>query len=270
MLFIRTRSHTRLSQKRRVKIVLGFVAVAAIAALALAAINFYKVKRMGTGTPLMQEIAGAIREGADAFIHHEYSVIGKIAVLIAVLLGVVVSWYTGVAFIIGAVMSASAGLIGMRIATLANVRVSNKARETNSLGETLKVAYAGGSVMGLAVGGFALMGLVLVYFFFGMLLKQLDPANISIRNWMGITFIPFTMTVSGYALGCSVIAMFDRVGGGIFTKAADMGADLVGKTEAHIPEDDPRNPATIADNVGDNVGDVAAWAPTCWKATSGR
>jgi K(+)-stimulated pyrophosphate-energized sodium pump len=238
--------------------VLGFVAIAAIAALALAAINFYKVKRMGTGTPLMEEIAGAIREGADAFIHHEYSVIGKIAVLIAILLGVVVAWYTGVAFIIGAVMSGSAGLIGMRIATLANVRVSNKARETNSLGETLKVAYAGGSVMGLSVGGFALMGLVLIYVLFGILLKQLDPANLSIQeNWMGITFIPFTMTVSGYALGCSVIAMFDRVGGGIFTKAADMGADLVGKTEAHIPEDDPRNPATIADNVGDNVGDVA-------------
>lgn len=182
---------------------LGFVAIAAIAALALAAINFNKVKRMGTGTPLMEEIAGAIREGADAFIHHEYGVIAKIAVLIAILLGVVVAWYTG-------------------------------------------VAYAGGSVMGLSVGGFALLGLVLVYAVFGVLFKQLDPANLSIQeNWIGITFIPFTMTVSGYALGCSVISMFDRVGGGIFTKAADMGADLVGKTEAHIPEDDPRNPAGI-------------------------
>jgi len=237
---------------------LGFIALAAIAALGLAAINFYKVKRMSTGTALMVEISDAIREGSDAFIRHEYGVIAKIAVLIAVLLVVVVSWQTGVAFVMGALMSASAGWIGMKIATIANVRVSNKARETGSLGETLKVAYCGGSVMGLSVGGFALLGLVVVYLVFGLLLGQLDQANLIIQeNWIGITFIPFTMTVSGYALGCSIIAMFDRVGGGIFTKAADMGADLVGKTEAHIPEDDPRNPATIADNVGDNVGDVA-------------
>jgi K(+)-stimulated pyrophosphate-energized sodium pump len=155
-------------------------------------------------------------------------------------------------------MSASAGWFGMKIATLANVRVSNMARKTNSLGKTLKVAFQGGSVMGLSVGGFALLGLVLVYYIFGKLLGQVDVANLTIvKNWLGINFIPFTMTVSGYALGCSIIAMFDRVGGGIYTKAADMGADLVGKTEAKIPEDDPRNPATIADNVGDNVGDVA-------------
>jgi len=239
-------------------VLLGFVALAAIAALGLAAVNFFAVKKMGTGTPLMEEIAGAIKEGADAFIKHEYGVIAKIAAVIAVLLGVVVTWQTGVAFILGALMSGSAGWIGMKIATIANVRVSNKARETGSLGETLKVAYRGGSVMGLSVGGFALLGLVIVYFVFGLLLGELDQAKLAItENWMGITFIPFTMTVSGYALGCSIIAMFDRVGGGIFTKAADMGADLVGKTEAHIPEDDPRNPATIADNVGDNVGDVA-------------
>ena len=237
---------------------LGFIALAAIAALGLAAVNFYKVKRMSTGTALMGEISDAIREGSDAFIRHEYGVIAKIAVLISILLMVVVSWQTGVAFVLGALMSGCAGWIGMKIATIANVRVSNKARETGSLGETLKVAYCGGSVMGLSVGGFALLGLVIVYLVFGVLLGQLDEASLIIRqNWMGITFIPFTMTVSGYALGCSIIAMFDRVGGGIFTKAADMGADLVGKTEAHIPEDDPRNPATIADNVGDNVGDVA-------------
>ena len=155
-------------------------------------------------------------------------------------------------------MSASAGWIGMKIATLANVRVSNTARKTNSLGKTLKVAFQGGSVMGLSVGGFALLGLILVYYVFGKLMGQVDVENLTIiKNWLGINFIPFTMTVSGYALGCSIIAMFDRVGGGIYTKAADMGADLVGKTEAKIPEDDPRNPATIADNVGDNVGDVA-------------
>jgi K(+)-stimulated pyrophosphate-energized sodium pump len=238
--------------------VLGFIALVAVAALGMAAVNFFKVRRMDTGTALMNEIAGAIKEGSDAFIRHEYGVIARIAFLIAILLSIVVSWQTGVAFVLGAVMSGSAGWVGMKIATIANVRVSNKARVTGSLGETLKVAYCGGSVMGLSVGGFALLGLTLVYVLFGLLLGELNEANLVIReNWIGITFIPFTMTVSGYALGCSIIAMFDRVGGGIFTKAADMGADLVGKTEAHIPEDDPRNPATIADNVGDNVGDVA-------------
>jgi len=229
-----------------------------VGALGFAAVNFYGVKRLDTGTPLMQEIAAAIQDGADAFIRHEYKLILGIAILIAILLGVVVSWYTGVTFILGALMSATAGWIGMKIATLANVRVSNRARETGSLGETLQVAFRGGSVMGLSVGGFALLGLGIIYVVFGIVFGQSDPANLIIEvNWLGINYIPFTMTVSGYALGCSIIAMFDRVGGGIYTKAADMGADLVGKTEAHIPEDDPRNPATIADNVGDNVGDVA-------------
>lgn len=237
---------------------LVFVFISAIAALSFAGFNFYSVKKLEAGTPLMQEIAGAIREGTDTFIRHEYGVIAPIALLIAVVLGVVVAWYVGVTFLLGAFMSASAGWIGMKIATIANVRVSNTARETSSLGATLKVAFRGGSVMGLSVGGFALLGLVLVYAIFGLSFGQLNEEHLVItQNWIGITFIPFTMTVSGYALGCSIIAMFDRVGGGIFTKAADMGADLVGKTEAHIPEDDPRNPATIADNVGDNVGDVA-------------
>ena len=237
---------------------LGFLAVAVIAALGFAAINFSAVKRLDTGTALMGELAGAIQEGADAFIRHEYKIIFSIAVFIMAALMVIVSWYTGVAFILGALMSASAGWIGMKIATIANVRVSNRARETFNVGATLKVAFQGGSVMGLSVAGFSLLGLGLVYLVFGQILGQAQPENLVIvRNWIGVNFIPFTMTVSGYALGCSVIAMFDRVGGGIYTKAADMGADLVGKTEAHIPEDDPRNPATIADNVGDNVGDVA-------------
>jgi len=229
-----------------------------MAALAFAGINYVGVKRLDTGTAVMQEIAGAIQEGADAFIKHEYKLIFSIAVFIAVGLGLLVAWYTGVAFILGATMSATAGWIGMKIATLANVRVANRARESKDLGSTLRVAFRGGSVMGLSVGGFSLLGLVLVYFVFGVLLGQTDASRLTVEvNWLGVNFIPFTMSVSGYALGCSIIAMFDRVGGGIYTKAADMGADLVGKTEAHIPEDDPRNPATIADNVGDNVGDVA-------------
>jgi K(+)-stimulated pyrophosphate-energized sodium pump len=237
---------------------LGFVVIAVAAALGFASINFYAVKRLDPGTPLMREIAGAIQEGSDAFIRHEYKVIASIAVFIALILGILVSWYTGAAFVLGAVMSASAGWIGMKIATIANVRVSNTARLTTDMGKTLKVAFQGGSVMGLCVGGFALLGLGLVYYVLGVVFGQTRPDRLTVvTNWIGINFIPFTMSVSGYALGCSVIAMFDRVGGGIYTKAADMGADLVGKTEAHIPEDDPRNPATIADNVGDNVGDVA-------------
>ncbi|AHC15481.1 sodium-translocating pyrophosphatase [Salinispira pacifica] len=236
----------------------GLVIVGIVAALSFAAINYYGVRRMDAGTEAMKEIAAAIQDGADAFIRHEYKVIFSIAVFIAIALSLLVSWYTGVTFILGALMSATAGWIGMKIATLSNVRVSNKARLTEKLGDTLKVAFRGGSVMGLSVGGFSLLGLLLIYLIFGKILGQTDPANMKIiQNALGVNFIPFTMTVSGYALGCSVIAMFDRVGGGIYTKAADMGADLVGKTEAHIPEDDPRNPATIADNVGDNVGDVA-------------
>ena len=238
----------------------GFIimAIAVVVTLLLAYFNFNKVKKLGTGTKLMQEISQAIQEGANAFLLHELKVMYKIAILVALLLGVIVNWYVGVAFIIGTLMSGTAGFVGMKIATLANVRVTNTAKETKSLGKTLKVAFQGGSVMGLSVGGFAMLGLLIVFLFFGKILGQLDISQLSIQtNWIGINYIPFTMTVSGYALGCSLIAMFDRVGGGIFTKAADMGADLVGKTEAHIPEDDPRNPATIADNVGDNVGDVA-------------
>ncbi len=237
---------------------IGLVIVAAVAALAFAAINFYGMKRRESGTELMQEIASAIQEGADAFIRHEYKIIAIVAALIAVLLTVVIEWYAGAAFLLGAVMSASAGWIGMKIATISNVRVSNEARKTLDIGKTLKVAFQGGSVMGLSVGGFALLGLFIIYIVFGQLMGQIKPENLVFhKNWLGISDIPFTMTVSSYALGCSIIAMFNRVGGGIYTKAADMGADLVGKTEAGIPEDDPRNPATIADNVGDNVGDVA-------------
>jgi K(+)-stimulated pyrophosphate-energized sodium pump len=237
---------------------IGLVIIAALAALSFAAINFYGMKRRDPGTSEMQTIAEAIQEGADAFLKHEYSVIIKVVAFISVLLLVVVSWTGAVAFLLGAFMSASAGWIGMNIATISNVRVSNEARTTRNIGKTLKVAFQGGSVMGLCVGGFALLGLAIIYLVFGVLLKQATPEYLTFHtNWLGISDIPFTMTVSSYALGCSIIAMFNRVGGGIFTKAADMGADLVGKTEAGIPEDDPRNPATIADNVGDNVGDVA-------------
>ena len=205
----------------------------------------------------MKEIAAAIRVGANAFITYEYKIIAVVVVIIAIAFAAIFtvqygefSWEPSVCFMIGVIMSASAGWVGMKIATYANVRVSNTARNTKNIGSTLKVALKGGSVMGLCVGGFALLGLFLVYIIFGFGLNMLD---IEVLRGAHV----FTQCLSCYALGCSIVAMFNRVGGGIYTKAADMGADLVGKTEAHIPEDDPRNPATIADNVGDNVGDVA-------------
>ena len=222
-------------------------------AISYAVFNYYNVKAKTEGTKEMQEIAEAIRIGANAFIMHEYKILITISVLLALLLGIFISYSTGIAFAVGVVMSASAGWIGMKIATYSNVRVTNEARTTGRISKTVHVALKGASVMGLCVAAFAILGLIIVYALFNYQLEVLEM----IENWAGFTFVPFIMTVSGYALGCSVVAMFDRVGGGIYTKAADMGADLVGKTEEDIPEDDPRNPATIADNVGDNVGDVA-------------
>lgn len=240
------------------EVLLVLVIVAALLALGYAAFNFASVKKMDEGNARMSEIAEAIRVGANAFITYEYKIIAVVVAIIAVAFTVIFSlqsstfmWQPSVCFVIGTVMSACAGWVGMKIATYANVRVANAANKTRNIGETLKVALKGGSVMGLCVGGFALLGLFIVYIVFGMLLGLLDIAALTAGGHI------FTQCLSCYALGCSIVAMFNRVGGGIYTKAADMGADLVGKTEAHIPEDDPRNPATIADNVGDNVGDVA-------------
>ncbi len=254
----------------QLNLVLGLVIIAALAGLSYAAINFFSVKKLDEGTDRMKTIAGEIRLGANTFINYEYRVVAVVASIIVVILALLISWSSAVAFLIGAVMSASAGYIGMKIATYANVRVTNKARTTKSLSETLKVAFKGGSVMGLCVSGCALLGIFLVFLIFGLGFRQIDAAcgegealGNSLKSIVDMAGVnlglggKFSMTISSYALGCSIIALFNRMGGGIYTKAADMGADLVGKTEAHLPEDDPRNPATIADNVGDNVGDVA-------------
>ena len=229
-------------------------------ALAYAAINFYLVKRLKEGNARMQEIAAAIREGANAFLLYEYRIVAIIAAAVAALLALFIAWEAGVAFLLGALMSSAAGYVGMKIATYSNVRVTHTADETRDVGRTLQVAFRGGSVMGLCVAGFALLGALIVYLCFGWAggMLALEGGEV-VAHVNPITRQSYNLSIvlSGYALGCSVIAMFNRVGGGIYTKAADMGADLVGKTEAHIPEDDPRNPAVIADNVGDNVGDVA-------------
>ncbi|MBO6243350.1 MAG: sodium-translocating pyrophosphatase [Clostridia bacterium] len=232
-----------------------FLIVLMVASLGLvySIFNLVKVKSFDEGTAEMAEIAAAIREGSNTFLMREYKVLIIVVIIVAIIFGIFIEQSSAIAFLIGTVMSGLGGFIGMKSSTYSNVRVANEARKTKNIGKTLKVALRGGSVMGLGIGGFGLMGLAIVFIIFN---GQLDNLG-SVTNWCGIEFEPFSMTISSYALGCSIIAMFNRVGGGIYTKAADMGADLVGKTEENIPEDDPRNPAVIADCVGDNVGDTA-------------
>lgn len=232
-----------------------FYLVPAIGVLTLIYTFFqYKwVDKQNPGNDRMQEIAKYISEGAMAFLKAEYKVLGYFVVIVSLLLAVMSSGneksspFIAVAFIIGAVFSALAGFIGMRVATKANVRTAEAAR--TSLSKALKVSFTGGSVMGLGVAGLAVFGLGAVFIMLRFLFSADAPDSIEMERTIEV--------LTGFSLGAESIALFARVGGGIYTKAADVGADLVGKVEAGIPEDDPRNPATIADNVGDNVGDVA-------------
>ena len=233
-----------------------FYAVPAMGVIGLlyTLIKFKWVDKQDAGNDRMKEISNYIAEGAMAFLKAEWKILSYFVVVVALLLGLMASrnpnsdWTIAIAFIIGAVSSALAGYIGMKVATKANVRTANAAR--TSLSQALKVSFTGGSVMGLGVAGLAVLGLGSLF----LVLKHLfAPAAAANSEEMVKTIEVLT----GFSLGAESIALFARVGGGIYTKAADVGADLVGKVEAGIPEDDPRNPATIADNVGDNVGDVA-------------
>ncbi len=217
-------------------------------------VKFNWVSKQDAGTDRMKEISNYIAEGAMAFLKAEWKVLGYFVVIVGILLAVMAKanphshWSIAIAFVIGAVLSALAGFIGMKAATKANVRTAQAAR--TSLGKALNVSFTGGAVMGVGVAGLAVLGLGGLY----IVLKQFFAPN----SQIGDTEMLKTIEVlTGFSLGAESIALFARVGGGIYTKAADVGADLVGKVEAGIPEDDPRNPATIADNVGDNVGDVA-------------
>lgn len=212
------------------------------------------VSKQNAGNDRMKEISGHIADGAMAFLKAEYKIMLYFVVIVSILLGVMGAsnanshWSVGLAFIVGAILSALAGFIGMKIATKANVRTAEAAK--TSLSKALKVSFTGGSVMGMGVAGLAVLGLGALY----LIIKQIfAPGSPVDSHEMEKTIEILT----GFSLGAESIALFARVGGGIYTKAADVGADLVGKVEAGIPEDDPRNPATIADNVGDNVGDVA-------------
>ncbi|MCF7918129.1 sodium/proton-translocating pyrophosphatase, partial [Candidatus Gracilibacteria bacterium] len=230
----------------------------------LAAVIFAEfIKKKEEGTARMKEIAHAIHEGAMAFLKREYQVLSVFVVALAVILYIFLDnkttpsvnegLWTSISFIYGAVSSVLAGFFGMQIATRANVRTANAARK--SLSDALGVAFKSGAVMGLSVVGLGLLGLSILFYVFS--------------DFLGIETQVILNVITGYGLGASSIALFARVGGGIYTKAADVGADLVGKVEAGIPEDDPRNPAVIADNVGDNVGDVAGMGADLFESYVG-
>jgi len=234
------------------------IPVSGVLAILFGLIKSNWISKQNPGNEKMQEIGLAIREGATAFIVREYKVL---AVFVAVVAGLlywvnIASNTTEVAFsfVVGAACSALAGALGMRVATLANHRTTEAAR--NSLSSALSVAFSGGVVMGMNVVGLGILGLSLLFYIYSDGLTGTDLTNVMTK-------------VSGFAMGASSIALFARVGGGIYTKAADVGADLVGKVEAGIPEDDPRNPATIADNVGDNVGDVAGMGADLFESYVG-
>lgn len=219
---------------------------AGAAALLFALVLAFGVKRQDAGNTRMREIAGAIKEGSQAFLKAEYRMLVVFVAVLFLLIGVGIgNWITAACFLVGAVFSTLAGYFGMQVATDANVRTANGAM-TGGMGKALGIAYKGGAVMGMCVVGLGLLGAGAIY----LLTENVD-------------------VLTGYSLGASSIALFARVGGGIYTKAADVGADLVGKVEAGIPEDDPRNPAVIADNVGDNVGDVAGMGADLFESYVG-
>lgn len=231
----------------------GIIGVAGAAlALLYAVVLFGYVRRKDPGNPKMVEIAGAVRQGADAFLNREYRVIAPFAVVIAILIFVFIDiplgthGATAIGFVVGAALSAIAGYIGMAVTVRTSSRTAQAARK--GLGSALNLAFRGGGVMGMAVVGFGLLGVSVYYLAFEKTITA-TPA-----------------VVAGLGFGASLIAMFMRVSGGIYTKAADVGADIVGKTEAGIPEDDPRNPAVIADNVGDNVGDCAGMGADVYES----
>ncbi len=232
-------------------IILSCVLCAAFVTLAYVFILFRRVNRIKINNPKIEEISSYIHQGAIAFLKREYKIIIPFVIGFAILLTVLgfipafenaegVGWKSAICFVVGALFSGVAGWIGMFTATKANARTATKADE-EGMPQALNTAFSGGAILGLTVAGLGLLGLTALFFGAYALFDITEAAKV----------------VSGYGLGCSMIALFARVGGGIYTKAADVGADLVGKIETGIPEDDPRNPATIADNVGDNVGDIA-------------
>ena len=247
-------------------VMLYLVPAAGVLALIYAFVSSVWINKQDAGTDQMRKIGGYIREGAMAFLAREYKILALFVVAVAVLLAVANAGRSdshplvALSFVVGALCSGLAGFFGMRVATAANVRTTASAR--TGLAPALLVAFRGGSVMGMSVVGLALLGL-------GALMAGFYQAEVFITATGALDHVRTLAVVSGFSLGASSIALFARVGGGIYTKAADVGADLVGKVEQGIPEDDPRNPATIADNVGDNVGDVAGMGADLFESYVG-
>ena len=223
----------------------------AVLGLLLAGFFYNNVKAADPGNDRMVLLMTEIQKGARAFLKQEYVWVSGFVVVMAILIAALIVPAAAITYVIGAVLSGAAGYAGMTVATMANARTTNAAQD--GPGKALPIAFRGGAVMGFSVAGLALAGLMLVYILFVLVLEVDDAFEV----------------VTAYGLGASSIALFSRVGGGIYTKAADVGADLVGKVEAGIPEDDPRNPATIADNVGDNVGDVAGMGADLFESYAG-
>lgn len=232
--------------------------ICAVLGLLFALYSFSIVKKEPAGDEKMQKIAAAIHLGAMVFLNRQYRAIGAFVVVIAVILALLISPWAALCYVIGAALSATAGYIGMHSATKANVRTTNAAKR--GIADAVKVSFASGSVMGMSVVGLGLLGLSIVF----ILLVMINGGFGSVDNVNIVVSI-----LASFGFGASSVALFARVGGGIFTKAADVGADLVGKVEAGIPEDDPRNPAVIADNVGDNVGDVAGMGADLFESYVG-
>jgi K(+)-stimulated pyrophosphate-energized sodium pump len=238
-------------------IILGLVV------LVYAFLVYREIKSLPEGNDKMKEISAAIHDGAMVFLGREYRIIGIFVLAVFILLIIFIDWHTAVAYAGGAICSLTAGFFGMKAATKANVRTAYAAASEGQ-SKALTVAFKGGNVMGLSVAGIGLLGLS-VAFTLGIGL----PANPHDATGLAIFAQKFGAIIGGFAMGASSVALFARIGGGIFTKGADVGADLVGKVEAGIPEDDPRNPATIADNVGDNVGDVAGMGADLFESYVG-
>lgn len=231
-------------------VVLGVV----VLALIYIAVNYFRIKKMPEGTPEMIELSGIIRSGAQTFLKTEYKSIIIVVAAVAVIFTLFVEKTSGITFLMGALMSSIVCVLGMQSATYANVRTSNKARESLSIGETVKVALCGGSISGLAVQAFGMLGLLAVLLCFGGVKPDAVSSGFVLKN---LTCNPYVMRISTYSLGCSIVAMFNRVAGGNYTKAADISSDILGKLRHDLPEDDSRIPNTIADFIGDNVNDIA-------------
>ena len=234
-------------------------AVLAVIVLAICyvAFNFIRIKKMSEGTAELAEMAGIIRSGASAFMVTEYKTITIVVVALAVLFSLFVEKTSGLTFVLGALMSSAVCVLGMRSATYANVRTANKARESRSIGETVKVALCGGSISGLAVQAFGMLGLVVILMVYPVNGQTLGESGHGFID-VGLTGItPCLIRVTTYSLGCSVVAMFNRVAGGNYTKAADISSDILAKIRHDLPEDDSRVPNVVADFIGDNVNDIA-------------